>query len=129
MSNDEHVAVLRRGPAAWNAWRAENREAPDLSQVGLRGLDLSGYDLSLADLRGADLRGTNFSGASLSGARLEGANLFKAVLDGTDLAGAFLYGARFLNCAQLGVTRNWQSAFRDDDLACGEAIPRRGPSE
>ena len=125
MPNDEHVAVLRRGAAAWNAWRAENREAPDLSQAGLRGLDLSGYDLSRADLRGADLRGTNFSGANLSGARLEGANLFKAVLDGADLAGAFLYGAQFLNCAQLGVTRNWQSALRDDALACGAAIPDR----
>ena len=125
MPNDEHVAVLRRGAAAWNGWRAENRETPDLAQAGLRGLDLSGYDLSRADLRGADLRGTNFSGANLSGARLEGANLFKAVLDGADLAGAFLYGAQFLNCAQLVVTRNWQSAFRDEALACGASIPNR----
>ena len=105
MPNDEHVAVLRSGAVAWNAWRTENREMPDLSRAGLRGLDLSGYDLSQADLRGADLRGTNFSGANLSGARLEGANLFKAVLDSADLAAAFLYGAQFLNCAQLGVTR------------------------
>ena len=128
MPNDEHVAVLRRGAAAWNAWRAENRETPDLAQAGVRGLDLSGFDLSRGDLRGADLRGTNFSGASLSGARLEGANLFKAVLDGADLAGAFLYGAQFLNCAQLVVTRNWRSAFRDDDLACGAAIPETKPA-
>ena len=128
MPNDEHIAVLRRGVAAWNAWRAENREAPDLAQAGLRGLNLSGYDLSRADLAGADLRATNFSGANLSGAHLEGANLFKAVLDGADLAGAFLYGAQFLNCAQLGVTRNWQSAFRDDDLACGAAIPETKPA-
>jgi uncharacterized protein YjbI with pentapeptide repeats len=127
MPSDEHVAVLRRGAAAWNAWRAENRETPDLSQAGLRGLDLSGYNLCRVDLRGADLRGTNLSGADLSGARLEGANLFKAVLDGADLAGAFLYGAQFLNCAQLVVTRNWQSAFRDNALACGAAIPDRPP--
>ena len=60
---------------------------------------------------------------NLAGAHLEGANLFKAVLDGADLAGAFLHGAQFLNCAQLVVTRNWQSAFRDDELACGAAIP------
>ena len=33
------------------------------------------------------------------------------------LAGTFLYEAQFLNCAQLAVTRNWQSAFRDDALA------------
>jgi len=76
-----------------------------LSQAGLRGLDLSGYDLSQADLRGADLRGTTLSQANL--------------------AGAFLYGAQFLNCAQLVVTRNWQSAFRDEELACGASIPNR----
>ena len=129
MPNDEHVAALRRGAAAWNAWRAENHETPDLVQAGLRGLDLSGYDLSRADLSGADLRGTKFNGANLAGAHLDGANLFKAVLDGADLTGAFLYGAQFLNCAQLVVTRNWQSAFRDDTLACGAAIPETKPAE
>jgi uncharacterized protein YjbI with pentapeptide repeats len=67
------------------------------------------------------------SGANLSGADLDGANFFKAVLDGADLAGALLYGAQFLNCAQLVVTLNWQSAFRDDALACGAFIPDRKP--
>jgi uncharacterized protein YjbI with pentapeptide repeats len=123
MPNDEHVALLRRGAATWNASRAEREETPDLSRAGLRGLDLSGFDLSRADLRGADLRGTNLSQAKLSGVHLEGANLFKAVLDGADLTGAFLYGAQFLNCAQLVVARNWESAFRDEELACGAAIP------
>jgi len=123
MPNEEHVAMLRMGAAAWNAWRAEHDELPDLSRAGLRGLDLSGFDLSRADLRDADLRGTNCSGANLAGAHLERANLFKAVLDGADLAGAFLHDAQFLNCAQLVVTRNWQSAFRDDDLGCGAPIP------
>ena len=129
MANDEHVAMLARGPAAWNEWRADGDETPDLSGAGLRGLDLSGFDLSRVDFRGADLRGMNLSGANLSGAHLDGANFFKAVLDGADLAGAFLNGAQFLNCAQLIVTRNWQSAFRDDELACGAAIPDRMPSE
>ena len=95
----------------------------------LRGLDLSGYDLSRADLRGADLRGTKVCDADLSGAHLEGANFFKAVLDGANLAGAHLDGAQFLNCVQLIVTRNWQSAYRDETLACGEAVPDRVPSE
>ncbi len=123
MPNDEHVAVLRQGAAAWNAWRATHDGPPDLSRAALRGLDLSGFDLSRADLHGADLRGTNFSGANLAGARLEGANLFKAVLDGADLAGTFLHYAQFLNCTQLVVTRNWQSAFRDQALGCGAPIP------
>jgi len=121
--------MLGRGAAVWNAWRAEHDEGPDLSRAGLRGLDLSGFDLSLTDFRGADLRGTKFCDADLSGAHLEGANFFKAVLDGANLAGAFLNAAQFLNCAQLIVTRNWQSAFRDDALACGAAIPDRKPLE
>jgi len=129
MPNDEHVAMLGRGVAAWNEWRTKHDETPDLSRAGLRGLDLSGFDLSRADLRGADLRGTKFCDADLSGAHLEGANFFKAVLDGANLAGAFLNAAQFLNCAQLIVTRNWQSAFRDDALACGAAIPDRKPLE
>jgi uncharacterized protein YjbI with pentapeptide repeats len=123
MPRDEYVAALRDGAATWNAWRAEHYEMPDLSRAGLRGSDLSGFDLSRVDLRGADLRGSNLTAANLSGAHLEGANLFKAVLEGADFAGAFLCGAQFLNCAQLVVTRNWQSAFRDDALACGAAIP------
>jgi uncharacterized protein YjbI with pentapeptide repeats len=86
MPNDEHVALLGRGAAVWNAWRAEHDDAPDLSGAGLRGLDLSGFDLSRADLRDADLRGVNLSEAYLSCTHLEGANLFKAVLDGANLA-------------------------------------------
>jgi uncharacterized protein YjbI with pentapeptide repeats len=129
MPKDEHIAALSRGAAVWNSWRAEHDEAPDLSQAALRGLDLTGFDLSRADLRGADLRGANLCDADLSGARLEGANFFKAVLDGADLAGAYLGGAQFLNCAQLIVTRNWQSAFRDETLACGAAVPDRVASE
>ena len=121
--------MLGRGAAVWNAWRAEHDEGPDLSRAGLRGLDLSGFDLSLTDFRGADLRGTKFCDADLSGAHLEGANFFKAVLDGANLAGAFLTEAQFLNCAQLIATRNWQSAFRDETLACGASIPDRQPSQ
>jgi uncharacterized protein YjbI with pentapeptide repeats len=124
MANDDHIAILRRGAAAWNGWRKEQNVTADLSAAGLRGVDLSGFDLAQADLRGVDLRGTNLSRADLSAAHLERANLFKAVLDGADLAGAFLYEAQFLNCAQLVGTRNWQSAFRDDVLACGASIPR-----
>ena len=123
MANDEHVALLGRGVAAWNAWRAAREETPVLNRAGLRGLDLSGFDLSRADLRGADLRGTNLSRANLSGTHLENANLFKAVLDGADLAGALLNEVQFLNCAQLVTARNWQSALRDEALACGAAIP------
>ena len=54
-------------------------------------------------------------------------SIYNAVLDGANLAGPFLYDAQFLNCARLIVTRNWQSAFRDETLACGVALPERNP--
>jgi uncharacterized protein YjbI with pentapeptide repeats len=66
--------------------------------------------------------------ANLSGARLEGTSFLKTALDGADLAGAYLDDAQFLNCAQLIIARNWQSAFRNETLACGAAIPDRVPS-
>src|SRR5580698_7324359 len=109
MPNDEHVVMLGRGATVWNEWRATHDEMPDLSRAELRGLDLSG--------------------ANLSSKHLDGANFFKAVLDGGDLTGASLNGAQFLNCAQVVATRNWQSAFRDEELACGASIPDRMPSE
>jgi len=77
VNDDDHVAVLGRGVAAWNAWRAENGESPDLSRAGLRGLDLTGFDFSRADLRQPDLRGTNLSQANLPRAHLNGANFSK----------------------------------------------------
>ena len=126
MANNEQMNLLKQGTQAWNAWRAEQTEAAvDLSGAALRGLDLEGADLSGADLRDADLRGANLSGANLTGAHLEGANLFKAIIDGADLDGADLRGVQFLQCPQLQSARNWQSAYRDQDLACGAAIPSR----
>ncbi len=126
MANNEQIDLLKQGTLAWNAWRAEQTEAAvDLSGGALRGLDLEGTDLSGADLRHADLRGANLSGANLTGAHLEGANLFKASIDGADLNQADLRGVRFLQCPQLISAHNWQSAYRDEDLACGAAIPSR----
>lgn len=124
MASEAHLATLTQGASAWNAWRAQHADArPDLSDAGLRGRDLTAADLSGADLRNADLRGTLLVDATLIDANLAGANFFKAVLDGADLSRATLIGARFLNCAQLATARNWQSAFRDPDLACGAVIP------
>jgi uncharacterized protein YjbI with pentapeptide repeats len=125
MANEDHIARLREGVAAWNAWRQAHQDvAPDLHAGILRGLDLSGADLRGADLGEADLRGTILRGAQLAGATLAGANLFKAVLDDAALDGAVLTGAQFLNCAQLVAARNWQSARRDPSLGCGAPVPR-----
>ena len=126
MANNQQMDLLKQGPQAWNAWRAEQTKVSvDLSGAALRGLDLEGADLSGADLKDADLRGANLSGANLKDAHLEGSNLFKVLIDGADLKEADLRGVQFLQCPQLVTARNWQSAYRDQDLACGAAIPNR----
>ncbi len=126
MANNEQMDLVKQGTQAWNAWRAEQTAAPvDLSGGALRGLDLEGADLSGADLKDADLRGANLGGADLTGAHLEGANLFKAMINGAELNETDLRGVQFLQCPQLQSARNWQSAYRDEDLACSAAIPSR----
>jgi uncharacterized protein YjbI with pentapeptide repeats len=89
MANDEHVALLKKGVDAWNAWREKNRDiCPDLREADLGGANLSG-----ADLCSADLRETNLSKANLSAANLSGADLFQANLGEADLFQADLLGA------------------------------------
>ena len=66
MANDEHVALLKKGVAAWNAWRRENYNIP----VDLRGANFSGASLSKALLFGARLNEANLSRANLSKANL-----------------------------------------------------------
>ncbi|MEH2550746.1 uncharacterized protein YjbI with pentapeptide repeats [Bradyrhizobium sp. AZCC 2262] len=99
MANDEHVAMLQQGVAAWNEWRHEKRiDRPDLSKADLRAVNLRGWDvnpllntagcqvnLSSANLCGADLRGADLGWADLHGAELNGADV-----SGTDLRGANL---------------------------------------
>ena len=49
MAKEEHVALLRQGMDAWNAWRREN---PDVSP-----------DQPKADLRWANLQGAGLDGS------------------------------------------------------------------
>jgi uncharacterized protein YjbI with pentapeptide repeats len=92
MANDEHVAMLKKGVEAWNAWRDENPDIrPDLVQADLRnrylrGANLRGANLHEADLTGADLIGANLIGANLIGATLSGADLSEANLNEADLS-------------------------------------------
>ncbi len=47
MANEEHLAILRQGVRAWDAWREEHPDVkPDLSRADLSGANLSGADLS-----------------------------------------------------------------------------------
>jgi len=62
MANPEHVAKLKEGRAAWNAWRKTSDEMPDLSGVELDGYSLENYNLQSTDFSGANLTRVTFSG-------------------------------------------------------------------
>jgi len=124
MVDKRQEAMLKSSVKRWNEWRNVHADVmPELSAAYLCGVDLIGANLVGADLRKADLRGANLSDTLLKDAHLEGANFFRAVLDRAELAGANLVGAQFLTCQQLIACRNWQSAVRDEKLACGASIP------
>ena len=86
---EDHVARLKQGVTAWNAWRADNASVvPNLRErrkpSGARGANLNGADLSDADLRGANLSGAGRTdGAAtarhLGFAHLSDANLNEAI--------------------------------------------------
>ena len=41
MANDEHVALLKQGVAAWNAWLKENPDIPRGAELGRANLILA----------------------------------------------------------------------------------------
>ena len=96
MANEKHLAILKRGVAAWNEWRAQHPDTrPDLGGADLRGADLRGASLSRADLIRADLIRADLSEANLCAADLPEADLSlaylrRAYLDEADLSGADL---------------------------------------
>jgi hypothetical protein len=112
MANDEHVALLKQGVAAWNAWRDENPSTiPNLSEANLHG----------ADLTKANLSGAELSEANLSDAKLSGANLLKANLSEARLNGAFLYAADLseanLRQADFTIANLFATNLREADLS------------
>lgn len=126
MANDEHVALLKQGVEAWNAWRDENPGIrPDLSEA-----DLSKANLSYANLRGANLRGADLTKANLSKANLAGASLVRARLSATTMTGARIYGTSVWDIEtndktkQTGliITPEGQSDIMVDDLEVAQFI-------
>ena len=103
MANADHIALLKKGVTAWNAWRRENPDIqPDLSGANLSGANLNGAFLFTANLRGANLSEANLIRANLNGASLREANLRGAELHEANLRGANLQGAN-LSGADLSV--------------------------
>jgi hypothetical protein len=60
MANPEHVARLKEGHDAWNAWRETSDERPDLSGVALKGASFDHFDLHSADFSSAHLDKVSF---------------------------------------------------------------------
>ncbi len=131
-TDSHHIDILRRGPRAWNAWRAQNPGiTPQLMGIALKAserqmgpinggpINLSGArlrhaslrfaTLSGADLSGADLSDTDLSEARLNGANLSGADLTDALLAQADFAGALLAGANLSGTNLLEVRNLTQS--------------------
>jgi uncharacterized protein YjbI with pentapeptide repeats len=102
MANDQHVAVLNQGVAAWIAWCEENPDIrPELDEADLRGANLRGAVLNEACLNEAHLNGAILAGANLNGANLEEADLSGADLNGANLTStAYLRGASCDLCAK-----------------------------
>ena len=116
MANDDHIAQLKKGVSAWDAWRKENPDIhPDLRKADLSGADLAGADLTGADLFMALLSPANLSGANLSRADLRGAKLGEANLQDADLSRAHL-GAADLGGANLSNTDAFEVSFFDANL-------------
>jgi uncharacterized protein YjbI with pentapeptide repeats len=123
MANEEHVALLKQGVAAWNAWHEENRaavrggpppanlspEAVEIWSAFQRGAPLANLspeavqkirsaltDYAKTHKNAPDLSEANLSGMALSGADLRKTNLSGADLSRADLRKADLSGANLL---------------------------------
>jgi hypothetical protein len=111
MANEEHLAILRQGVAAWNAWRQEHPDVrPDLREADLTGANLTDANLSVTVLGGANLTGAIGCYADLTGADLSGVNLGGANLSGANLSRALLTHTIFMSVdlsAVIGLDTVW----------------------
>jgi uncharacterized protein YjbI with pentapeptide repeats len=85
MANPEHVAKLKEGREAWNAWREASDEKPDLSSVDLEGTSLELYDLRFTDFSNATLRQVGFQHVICDGSSFERAIIYECAFVDADL--------------------------------------------
>jgi hypothetical protein len=84
MANPEHLAKLREGVEAWNAWRKLNPSVtPDLVETNLSGCNLERIDFSGALLDSANLGKAKLVSAYFDHSRLRSADLSDALCGGS----------------------------------------------
>lgn len=113
MANKEQIAILRKGPIAWNKWRTKNPlVVPDLSYADLHGMsfedqylkgkavsfDLSGSDFSHSKFYNAAFMNANLSGSNLSHSNFVSANFHSCNLMHVEFKNAAIGGATFHGC-------------------------------
>jgi uncharacterized protein YjbI with pentapeptide repeats len=122
MANQEHLAILRQGAEAWNAWRREHPDVrPDFSGSVLSGAVLSRANLSRTNLRDATLHKAKLQradliSADLRDAKLLGATLTKAYLQEADLRNANLRDAILVEADYSGADLR-EAYLRDAELS------------
>ena len=120
MANDEHVAILKKGVNAWNAWRDENRDIrPFLTGANLSEADLSKANLNVAHLNGAHLAGANLNEATLIDTDLTDADLTGCRIFGISAWRLKLEGAKQNN---LVITPMYEPEIMVDDLEVAQFI-------
>jgi uncharacterized protein YjbI with pentapeptide repeats len=117
MADEEQLAILSRGVAAWNEWRQENPEA----SIDFKGANLRNQKLENANLVEADLTEADLSFAHLKNTNFAFANLDRAVISFADLEGANLSAASvenaFLEDANLNNTTLTGASFKNATLS------------
>jgi uncharacterized protein YjbI with pentapeptide repeats len=103
MADEEHLAILKQGVYAWNAWRMKNPQIiPDLSgvcfdfrtNVYAEGVtEELGKEVNLADLFEINFSRTNLENSKFVEVDLTEADLSEAILDGADFSYSLLTSA------------------------------------
>jgi len=104
---------------------AEMRDLVTNGQVRLDGIHLNGARAPRAKFARQTMPHANLSEATLIDTDLSGAVLKGCNLTGADLHNANLRRVTGLDCETLTSAKNWQTTLREDDLACGQAIPKK----
>lgn len=121
MANTEHVAMLKKGVKAWNAFREKHPELiPDLIEASLEAADLIGATLSNANLAGAILTIANLTGADLRGANLNDADVSGTFIALTSIGNVDLSAVKGLDHVRHGAP---SSIGTDTILKSGGRIP------